>query len=331
MDSSQAKQFAEQLLQKGTVANWNLHSFLGFGKSAVILKAEKNGQEAAIKVFHRELIDRFGLPAQMIRIERERMLIGTTHPSLVQIIDGGMCNDVNLPYVVMELVPGEILSNVLEVIPRTSIESMIEQLARAVKHLEDLGLVHRDIKPDNIMVLDVDRPLIKLLDFGVIRPIGDSSATDQPGHAPFIGTHQYSPPELAHCREEDSIDGWRAITFYQIGAVLHDLIMRKRLFATEQQTIADLVNAIDETDPDVHAHEVPLELCALAKRCLLKKPNERTRLVEWSDFLFSEKPQAPDVQQRKELLFKRQQTFPARCVVNPLEKIERVRLDNHRL
>jgi hypothetical protein len=68
-----------------------------------------------------------------------------------------------------------------------------------------------------------------VMDFGVIRPVGEPGITDG-DQRPFIGTLQYSSPEFLFRTEADTPEGWRALTFYQLGAVLHDLIMRQRIF-----------------------------------------------------------------------------------------------------
>lgn len=331
MDSTQARLFGEQLLACGALAGWTLIEFAGAGKSAVVFKAERAGKTAALKIFHPEIIERFGVDAQKTRIDRERALIGTSHAHLADIIDGGACEKLGHLYVAMEFVDGKILSEILNEIPRQAIGVVIEQLARAAKHLEDLGLVHRDIKPDNIMVTGLDPVQIKLLDFGVLKPIGDSTATNQPGHTPFVGTHQYSSPEMAHGRVEESIEGWRAVTFYQIGAVLHDLLTKGGIFEKHRQPIADLIVAIDSIYPEINAPDVSVELPALAKRCLLKKPEDRNRLVAWSDFWFSDRTSSPSIQQRREQLFKRQEAAVIHKKRDPLEQVELARLDRNKV
>jgi serine/threonine protein kinase len=75
-------------------------------------------------------------------------------------------------------------------------------------------------------LLDEFKRLV-LLDLGVLRPIAGSTLTDANGIQAFVGTLQYSSPEFLLRQEEESLDGWRSLTFYQIGGVLHDLIMRR--------------------------------------------------------------------------------------------------------
>jgi eukaryotic-like serine/threonine-protein kinase len=331
MDSAQAKLFAEQLLSEAHIDQWELTNFIGYGKSSVVMSAVSGEHKVAVKVFHPEIVERFGLQAQVIRINREKLLINNDHPSIVKIIDGGVSKDSNHPYIVMELISGEILSNLLEKIPRENIKLIIEQLARATKHIEDFGVVHRDIKPENIIITDSEYTKIKLLDFGVMRPVGDSSATDQPGHRPFVGTHQYSPPEMLHRNEEDTVEGWRSITFYQIGAVLHDLIMREPIFESHKEPYANLVIAVDNIRPKIDAEDVEPELISLAKRCLLKKPYERSRAVEWKDFLFSAKTNQPTNEDRLNTLKKKQQLSKAIVEMQGLARIEANRVKDVKL
>jgi eukaryotic-like serine/threonine-protein kinase len=186
-------------------------------------------------------------------------------------------------YVVMERVTGKPLSKVLSELPRARIWPLIGQIASAAEFLEKLGFAHRDIKPDNIVVSE-DFSQAVLLDLGVIKPFVGKSVTDGEKQ-PFIGTLQYSSPEFLKRTEEPTADGWRALTFYQLGAVLHDMIMRRRIFADEEDPFARLVDAVTYKDPEIKAGaDVPPELISLARTCLSKKPEHRLNYVKWTDF-----------------------------------------------
>jgi serine/threonine protein kinase len=331
MDRAEAALFIQRLVDAPSIGGWKLSTYLGHGKSAVVMWGEKKNIRAAVKVFHTGLVERYGIETQRIRVARERSLIGRHHPNLVEILDGGECVETGYLFVVMEYVPGQSLSNALGKITRTEIPIIIEQLARAAKQLEDWEIIHRDIKPDNIQV-SPDLSSIKLLDFGVIKPIGDNSATEQQPSRGFLGTHQYCPPEMIHGREDESVDGWRAITFYQLGAVLHDLILRKSLFAdAAARTPAELVSAIDDAEVIVDSEDVDQSLCSLATRCLLKSPQDRIRLVAWEDFFISGQKEAPiDRKARREALTRRISLGSVRFL-DPLEKSENTRLAAARL
>ena len=86
--------------------------------------------------------------------------------------------------------------------------------------LLERSVVHRDIKPENIVVTPSGH--IVLMDLGVLKLVGTRSFTDDE-HKQFVGTLRNAPPEFLFWDEHDTVDGWRAVNFYQIGAILHDL------------------------------------------------------------------------------------------------------------
>lgn len=279
MDAAQAQEFIERLTGSH-VGGWYLERCLGAGKSAVVMKGVQDGKDAAVKVFHRELVERFGREAQLARINRELALVGVEHPHVVKILGGGECQGSNELYVVMELLSWDNLREARSTIPAERIPNLVRQIAAAAEHLEGLGLAHRDIKPENIAISPC-RNQVKLLDLGVIKPIGNSGFTDMTCR-PFIGTLQYSSPEFLLREEDDSIESWRALTFYQIGAVLHDLIMQREIFWDRTEPFARLVQAILKDDPEVAGGDPRLVM--LCKYCLIKDGVTRLRLVSWTSF-----------------------------------------------
>jgi serine/threonine protein kinase len=167
-------------------------------------------------------------------------------------------------------------------LPRDRIWPLIGQVAAAAEFLEKLGFAHRDIKPDNILVSDDFRTAV-LLDLGVIKPFVGPVVTDSE-KLPFIGTLQYSSPEFLKRREDSTPEGWRALSFYQLGAVLHDMIMGKRIFSDNEEPFGRLVDAVTYVNPHIEAADVPPQLLSLAKTCLSKRPEHRLMYVKWTDF-----------------------------------------------
>ncbi|MDL5054834.1 protein kinase [Oscillatoria laete-virens NRMC-F 0139] len=282
MDKTRAKHFARTLEGK-TCSGWEIHDYINCGKSAIVLKAKKDDLAGAIKVFDPELIEKHGAEIQAQRISREKLLIGQSHPNLVQILDGGLWKERDLHFVVMEYLPWKNLADVLLEVPKGVERSLISQVASAAHFLEGLKICHRDIKPENIAVSN-DFQKAKLLDLGVIRPHGTKPITDGTGGKIFVGTLKYSPPEFLLRTEIDSPVGWRALTFYQLGGVLHDLIMRRSLFSEYENPFAALVNAVQHTKPEIDSGSVSPALVDLAGHCLLKNPELRIQLVSWEDF-----------------------------------------------
>lgn len=281
MDKARAYSWFAQLVDT-SVDGWVLEELAGFGKSAIVTKVTKDGSAAALKIFEPELVERFGLAVQLERIRRETSLVGKTLPNLVSILGGGQSAD--LLYVAMEYLPSpwRNLASCIAEVPRDRIWPLISAVAEATRALENLSLAHRDIKPENIMVAG-DFSAVKLMDLGVVRPIGTGSITDNNAR-PFIGTLRYSSPEFLLRQEEDTILGWRAVTFYQLGGVLHDLIMRRPLFAEFSDPYARLVKAVEEHIPTVDAPDVHTDLLFLCRNCLLKDPKLRLQCVTWEQF-----------------------------------------------
>jgi eukaryotic-like serine/threonine-protein kinase len=282
MDGVKAKELESQLIGV-TIDGWTIEKLKSYGKSAAVFRAVGSTGLAAIKVFDTELIARYGDDAQFARIEREKELIGKLHPNLVSIFGGGFDNITRNHYLVMEYLDGSSLKECLQDIPAERVPTLIAQLASAAHHLENLGYVHRDIKPDNIIILDNYHRAV-LLDLGVLRPMSGSDLTDNDGIQAFIGTLQYSSPEFLLRNEEQTPEGYRSLTFYQLGAVLHDLIMRKPIFADVSEPYARLVNAVQQSVPEIQNSATPHYLVELARCCLIKSWQIRLKLVNWHSF-----------------------------------------------
>ena len=275
----------ENALRNQDVGGWTIEKYINHGKSAAVFTATRGCETAAIKIFDDELIKRYGDEIQFARIERELTLVGKCHPNMVPILGGGFDEKTGSHYIVMKFLDGPNLAECLSEVPNENIATLIEQLASVTQFLEeqDPSLCHRDIKPENIVLTDDFKRLV-LLDFGVMRPVGVTGLTDGDELRAFIGTLQYSSPEFLLRREEDSAEGWRALTFYQIGGVLHDLIMRKPLFSEFANPYAVLVNAIQFEQPRIQSSLVATHLVELAGKCLLKDWRIRVNLIDWCDF-----------------------------------------------
>lgn len=282
MHEQRAQELLDRLRGK-KVGTWKVQDLINNGKSAAVFSARSTGRTAALKIFDPELIARYGEITQLIRIRRELSLRGLRHPNLVDIYGGGKCPSTNLYFLVMQLVEGNPLSRSLNSIDRDRIRVLLHQIASAAKFLEDNELSHRDIKPDNI-VINPDTGDATLLDLGVLRPISSSSTVTDTGDHHFVGTLQYSPPEFLLRKEEDTPVGWRAVTFYQIGAVLYDLLEGHPIFSDSMHPYARLVNAVQNTIPSYRSADLP-DLVNLARNCLTKSPDARLRLVTWQDLI----------------------------------------------
>ena len=266
------------------VGGWRILGYLAHGGSAVVLRAVRDDVTAALKVIDQEIVDKFGRNEQIERVTRERLLIGHDHPNLVQIYDAGVCDRTDFLFVAMEFLDSPTLTELIPNFPSEHIYPAISQIASAARYLEDMDLVHRDIKPDNV-VLTRDFSKATLLDLGVLRPFSNLGY-DITTASSFLGTTRYSSPEyLLREGEEESVNGWRALTFYQLGGLLHDMIMRRPLFDDIDGPPARLTDAVRYNDPLVESDEVHSRITSLAKSCLQKDWELRLKLVSWDNFV----------------------------------------------
>lgn len=261
---------------------------LGDGGSAAVFRWDSGSVTKALKVYDPKFLSGPAAPAERFRVDLQRRLIEKHCPSLIDTLaveeEYGTC------FVEMEFYPGKELKRVLADVPDDAIAPLIGQLVAAVQFLDSQGIVHRDIKPENILV-STDFKVMKLLDLGIIREITEvedrPDGTDHGQRRPFIATAQYSSPEYLFRLEAPSPALWKALSIYQVGGVLHDLVCRRPLF--ERAVAADnkyaLAMSVMKEPPDFAG--VPAHLsawAALAARCLTKDSRVRLQSVDWSDF-----------------------------------------------
>jgi len=279
----------EQATRLCETKGWSLGALLGKGGSAAVFEVTTEAGEAALKVFFPRFIEgREGIiTRKRLEIVKER-LIGHSCPTLVKIHAIDEFEDA--PFMVMEQVAGSTLTDVLRLVPPPAVERIVRQVAEAAKYLEDRGLTHRDIKSDNIMV-DATFMKATLVDVGVARIIDDpvGSGTDDDGKLPFVATARYSSPEYMFRLTPPGPELWRALNFYQLGGLIHDLLSGEPLFEEVVRQAASnrylIAYAVATNIPHVRPRAgVPDYLVNLAQRCLQKDMAPRLAGVSWEDF-----------------------------------------------
>lgn len=268
------------------VDGWALEHVLGKGADGIVYAARHGeGRRAAIKLYFPESLRKNGVAEAKERLELQLGLVGMKHhPHLVEVYGGGFCLEHDTLYLAMELVPGTSLDKLVGKVPQQRVPALLSQLASAARFLEErLELFHRDIKPANIVVSD-DFSTLTLLDLGVVYRLPDDEGGRLSGPE-FVATLRYSPHEFVWRTEEGSEDGaWRAITFYQLGATLHDMLAGKLLFDGEDQPRARLYDCVRDKTPDVPSEGIEPWLTQLAQACLLKDWRLRLQFVTWESF-----------------------------------------------
>ena len=247
---------------------------LGAGGMGEVYRAKDTrlGREVAIKVLPAGFAED---PERRARFEREAQAVAAlSHPNIVAIHDTGLHD--NQLFVVMELLTGETLRERLRAgaMPvRKAIEVAV-QIARGLGAAHGKGLVHRDLKPDNVFVQEDGQ--VKILDFGLARQTGvgqsgaaETMAATDPGIV--MGTIGYMAPEQVRGQAVDA----RADVF-AFGAVLYEMVSGTRAFQGE--TAADTMTAILTKDPPELSGTRPdlsPALDRIVRHCLEKNPNER--------------------------------------------------------
>ncbi|MFM0347266.1 protein kinase domain-containing protein [Paraburkholderia sp. RL17-347-BIC-D] len=272
--------------------DYSAPEFVDAGGSAAVFKVTCNGEPRALKAFDPKFLSGPSGAAERRRMEVQRKLIGHDCPCLVRMFD--IVEAEGTAFTEMEFLEWPQLGKSLVDVPDSQVTALIAQLVDAVRYLEVRNIVHRDIKPENIHI-SPDFKQLKLLDLGVAREIiiadgEDATLTDVGNRRPFVATAQYSSPEYLF--RLDAPDGklWKGLNIYQVGAVLHDLIMKRPLFAEEVAmdnrwlvARAVLTKSPSFAEPNVGRLA---GLKALASRCLAKDVDVRLQTVDWNDFSF---------------------------------------------
>ncbi|MET0297547.1 MAG: Stk1 family PASTA domain-containing Ser/Thr kinase [Microbacterium sp.] len=233
------------------------------------------GREVAIKILDRDLANdnafrtRFRLEAQAA----SRM----AHPAIVRVYDAGEDSETQpdgtvrpVPYIVMELVKGALLKDIIAEgpVPVPDTVRYVDGILEALEYSHRAGVVHRDIKPGNVMVTDAGQ--VKVMDFGIARAVSDSSSTVAETTA-ILGTAAYFSPEQAKGEPVDA----RA-DLYSAGVVLYELLAGRTPFRGESPVAVAYQHVSEAPLPPSEVNEtVPRALDAVALRALAKDPFQR--------------------------------------------------------
>jgi serine/threonine-protein kinase len=222
------------------------------------------GREVAVKVLKHEYADD---PTFRARFEAEaRHAAGLHHPGIASVFDFGVLEDGETPYLVMELVEGKPLSELLgsgRALDPEQTRALVIQAADALGEAHAAGVVHRDVKPANLLV--TPDGVVKITDFGIARA-GDQVAITQTGQ--IVGTPHYLSPEQAEGQTATP-----ASDVYALGVLLYECLVGQRPFVADTPVAIALAHIRQDIPalPDT----VPPDLAAVTYRALAKDPAER--------------------------------------------------------
>ncbi|OBK12294.1 Stk1 family PASTA domain-containing Ser/Thr kinase [Mycobacterium asiaticum] len=252
---------------------YELGDILGFGGMSEVHLARdvRLHRDVAVKVLRADLARD---PSFYLRFRREAQnAAALNHPAIVAVYDTGEAETPAgpLPYIVMEYVDGVTLRDIVHndgpMPPKRAIE-VIADACQALNFSHQNGIIHRDVKPANIMISSANA--VKVMDFGIARAIADSgnSVTQT---AAVIGTAQYLSPEQAR---GDSVDARSDV--YSLGCVLYEMLTGEPPFTGDSPVAVAYQHVREDPTPPSERHEgISPDLDAVVLKALAKNPENR--------------------------------------------------------
>lgn len=279
LTDSAAEQLADDtsaLLQKALGSGFKVEALLGSGSFGMVFRARdmRLQRDVAIKTLRREYLVS---PEFVRRFEQEaRALAALRHPNIVQVYDIGVSEE--LVYLIMPLVKGETLASYLRTHrPLSMAEAgrLVHGIAAGLTAAHKAGFVHRDVKPENVMIEGDDhRPL--LMDFGIAKAFQSGHAGETRAGS-IIGTPLYMSPEQAMA--DPHIDHRSDI--YSLGVLAYEVFTGALPFQGE--TGQDVIHQhvlVPPPDPRKTRPDLPAGASQAILRALAKKPSERFQTAE---------------------------------------------------
>jgi serine/threonine protein kinase len=261
------------VIKIGTIfAGYRIEGVLGRGGMGVVYLAEQPelGRRVAIKVIAPALASD---PDYLERFKREsRLAAAIEHPNAIPIYEAGVADE-DMPYLVMRYVEGEDLSSLLRRegrLDRRRAAAIVDQIAGALDEAHARGLVHRDVKPANVIVESRrGTEHAYLTDFGLTREVDASGGPTATGR--WVGTIDYASPEQIKGKPVDA-----RCDVYALGCLLYTTLTGHLPFEREED-VAKLYAHVSEPPPAPSelADEVTDELDVVVERAMAKEPDDR--------------------------------------------------------
>ena len=275
----QRKQLYEQLVGQ-PVANgrFEITSLLGFGGMGAVYEAIQKNMDRKVAL---KLIPTHD-PTIVARFEREALTISKlVHPNTITVFDFGQSEDGFL-FLSMELLEGTTLTDEIKRGPMTARRAVhiASQMCRSLAEAHRAGIVHRDIKPDNIILISVDDDpdVVKVLDFGIAKAVMGEDDVQLTGDGRIIGTPRYMSPEQILAEPLD-----HRSDIYSLGCILFEMLCGAPPFQ-QSSTTALMISHTQDPPPAFAAQldtgsmsHIPPGLERVVRRALAKHPDDRPR------------------------------------------------------
>ena len=265
-------------MKSGTIiaGRYEIVRALGAGGMGSVYQARQISMDrmVALKLIHPHIASSSDVAK---RFHREMQATSKIeHANTIRVFDYGQAEDGQL-FLAMEFLDGKPLGKILEAtgpLPLVRIVHIAAQIARALAAAHEEGIAHRDLKPDNVMLLDRygEKDFVKVLDFGIARFVDTPPQTQMTTDGAVIGTPAYMSPEQAMGHVVD-----KRADFYSLGVMLFQMATGRLPF--EGPTLAALLVAHATEKPPLPSsiRPVPPRLEALILRLMAKSPDERPR------------------------------------------------------
>ena len=287
-----------------TIAHYELGEKIGAGGMGEVYRATdtKLNREVALKI----LPEAFARDRErMARFEREaQVLASLNHPNIAAI--HGLEEQDGTRALVLELVEGSTLSERIAEgpIPLSEALAIAKQIAEALEAAHEVGIIHRDVKPANVIVKQDGH--VKVLDFGLAKALEGGADGEEMETSPtlsfaatragvILGTASYMSPEQARGHKAD-----RRSDIWSFGVVLFEMLAGKRLFTGD--TPSDVLAQVLTTEPDWDglSRDVPPSVRKLLQRCLTRERKSRLQAIGEARIAIEEYLTDPDSARRPE-------------------------------
>jgi len=245
---------------------------IGHGGMGQVYKAydTKVQEKIALKIIRPE-IARSRTAVERFRNEL-KLARQITHPNVCRVFDLG--EDAGTDFLTMEFVPGENLALMIRMTGPLALETAVgyaRQMAKGLAAAHRLGVIHRDLKPHNILI--DESGTAKIMDFGIARSLIAGTAADD---GKMIGTPDYMAPEQAAGQPADA-----RTDLYAFGAILYEMVTGRRPFEGDTSHEIVLKHRLESPRPPVELDgRIPLVLSLLILKCLAKDPDDRYQTAD---------------------------------------------------
>lgn len=254
-----------------TIERYKIIRELGRGGMAVVYRAVDTmlDRNVAVKMILSDNTNPEKSEKLLKRFHREaKTLAALSHPNIVKVLDYGEYE--STPYLVMEFISGGALrSKMGKPIPYAEAAALLLPIARALQHAHQQKIVHRDVKPENILINDSDQPMLS--DFGILKLVDVEESHGLTGTGKIVGTPAYMSPEQIRGRE---VDG--RTDMYSLGIVFFEMVTGRKPYNANTPIELSLQHLHDPIPKAKQViRDLPGEVDQIIAKAIAKNPEDR--------------------------------------------------------